>query len=48
MTEMPKESNIFGEILKQIGNILTWISKSCRITKDLLRNIYQNLRTLKI
>jgi len=47
MTEMPKESNIFGEIPKQIENILTWISKSSEDCRRLIEKYLSEPENVK-
>jgi hypothetical protein len=47
MREMPKESNIFGEIPKQVENILTWISKSSEDCRKLLEKYLSEPENVK-
>ena len=47
MKEMPKESNIFSEIPKQIENILTWISKSSEDCRKLLEKYLSEPENIK-
>jgi hypothetical protein len=47
MREMPKESNIFGEIPKQIENILTWISKSSEDCRRLIEKYLSEPENVK-
>jgi hypothetical protein len=47
MREMPKESNIFSEILKQIENILTWISKSSEDCRRLIEKYLSEPENVK-
>jgi hypothetical protein len=47
MREMPKESNIFSEILKQIENILTWVSKSSEDSRRLIEKYLSEPENIK-
>jgi hypothetical protein len=47
MTEMPKESNIFSEIPKQIENILTWVSKSSEDCRRLIEKYLSEPKNVK-